>query len=121
MEEKDIFFILIQIDEAHTPLWPQGGIRLGIPQESAEDRRARAAEFAAAELPVCDRFMVLVDPWENPFAERYRAWPDKYVLLDRDHCVKAKSTYGAHADALLDVDCVDLIHSLYVPLNFKQC
>ena len=111
MAEKDIFFILIQIEEAHTALWPQGRIRLGIPHASAEDRRDRAAAFAAAELP-SDRFMVLVDPWANPFAERYHAWPDKYVLLDRSHCVKAKSTYGAHADALLDMDCVDLIHAL---------
>ena len=112
METKDIFFILIQIEEAHTALWPQGGIRLGIPHRSAEDRVARAAEFAATEVPASDRFLVLVDPWSNPFAEQFHAWPDKYVLLDRDHCVKAKSTYGAHADALLDIDCVDLIHSL---------
>lgn len=114
MAEKDIFFILVQIEEAHTALWPQGGIQLGVPHTSAEDRRARAAAFAAAEVPAAaaDRFLVLVDPWANPFAERFHAWPDKYVLLDRDHCVKAKSTYGAHADALLDLDCVDLIHAL---------
>ena len=111
MAEKDIFFILIQIEEAHTALWPQGGIQLGIPHASAEDRQARAAAFAATEVPT-DRFLVLVDPWTNQFAERYHAWPDKYVLLNRDHCVKAKSTYGAHADAILDVDCVDLIHAL---------
>jgi hypothetical protein len=111
MAEKDIFFILIQIEEAHTALWPQGGIRLGNPHASTEDRCDRAAAFAATEVPT-DRFLVLVDPWANPFAERYHAWPDKYVLLDRDQCVKAKSTYGAYADARLDMDCVDLIHML---------
>ena len=113
MKEKDIFFILIQIDEAHTPLWPQGEIALGIPQVDLADRAARAAKFADKEIVGMERnFMVCVDPWNNAFADRYRAWPDKYYLLGADGRVLQKSTYGAFADAALDLDCVDLIHSL---------
>ena len=113
MREKDIFFILVQIEEAHTAEWPQGGIQLGTPQTSIEDRICRAKEFATHELAGAeDCFTVIVDLWNNAFANRYRAWPDKYYLLDAERKVLAKSTYGAKKDALLDVDCVDLIRAL---------
>jgi hypothetical protein len=113
MVEKDIFFVLIQIEEAHTALWPQGVIKLGIPQHNQEDRRARAAAFAATIPEVAkDRFAVYVDTWSNSYANRYRAWPDKYYLFNAEKVVRAKSTYGAHADALIDHDCVDLILDL---------
>lgn len=111
MKEKDIFFILVQIEEAHTALCPQGVITLGIPQKNIEDRLERANTFASTEIP-SDRFMVVVDPWNNAFANRFRAWPDKYYLLDgRDNYkIIRKSTYGATKDAAVDIDCADLIY-----------
>jgi hypothetical protein len=113
MIEKDIFFILVQIEEAHTAEWPQGLIELGVPHADIEDRLGRANTFAARELAGCEAsFTVAVDPWNNAFANRYRAWPDKYYVLDAARKVIAKSTYGATKDALLDVDCVDLIRAL---------
>lgn len=111
MIEKDIFFILVQIEEAHTALWPQGVIELGIPQKDITDRCQRAIDFEKKDVCGNDRFLVVVDPWTNDFANRYRAWPDKYYLL-QDKKIVAKSTYGSKKDALLDVDCVDLIESL---------
>ena len=111
MEAKDIFFLLIQIEEAHTPAWPTGTITLGTLHADFADRCARATAFANEEVPT-DRFAVLVDPWHNSFANRYHAWPDKYVLLDSKRIIVQKSTYNAHREATLDVDCVDLILSL---------
>ena len=112
MAAKGIFFILVQIEEAHTAAWPTGTIALGVPQTGAADRIARAAAFAAAELPSA-HFAVLVDPWTNPFANRFRAWPDKYYLIDAvTRVVKEKSTYGVLKDAVIDKDCVDVLYSL---------
>ncbi len=113
MATKDIFFILIQIDEAHTAAWPQGVIKLGTPHKNIEDRCKRAQDFNS-EIIVgnSEHFKVLVDPWHNPFAECYSAWPDRYVLFDSARRVVAQSTYGAHKDAVIDVDCVDLIQRL---------
>jgi hypothetical protein len=112
MAAKGIFFLLVQIEEAHTPLWPTGIIKLGVPHVNIADRLARAATFAEAELPT-EHFKVLVDPWSNVFANRFRAWPDKYYLIETTHHkVKEKSTYGAHKDAVIDKDCVDVLYSL---------
>lgn len=110
MDAKDIFFILVQIEEAHTELWPQGVIKLGVPHVNLADRVSRANAFNNEEIVgSTEHFKVLVDPWNNAFANRYRAWPDKYYLFDVERKVVAKSTYGAHKDALIDEDCVDLI------------
>jgi len=111
MAGKGIFFLLVQIEEAHTPAWPTGTIRLGVPQTDLADRMSRAATFAATEVP-SEHFKVLVDPWTNSFANRFRAWPDKYYLVDDARIVKEKSTYGAHSDAVIDRDCVDVLYSL---------
>lgn len=112
MAVKGIFFILVQIEEAHTPFWPTGTIQLGVPHSDLADRLGRAATFAAAELP-SEHFKVLVDSWSNVFANRFRAWPDKYYLIETTHrIVKEKSTYGAHNDAVIDKDCVDVLYSL---------
>ena len=112
MAEKDIFFILIQIDEAHTAAWPQGVITLGIPQKDINDRCARAQALSEEIVGNSEHFKVLIDPWHNPFAERYSAWPDKYVLFDASRHVVARSTYGAYKDAVIDMDCVDLLQRL---------
>jgi hypothetical protein len=111
MTMKDIFFLLIQVEEAHTPAWPTALPKLGKPHIDLADRCARARDFAASEVP-SDRFTVYVDTWENTFATRFHAWPDKYVLLDEGRKVIAKSTYNAYREATLDLDCVDLILSL---------
>lgn len=111
MDEKRIAFLLIQIEEAHTPAWPTGTITLGIPHTDQADRRSRAAAFAAS-IADAKHFKVVVDPWTNTFANRFRAWPDKYYLLDADNKVQQKSTYGATQDAVIDIDCVDLLYLL---------
>jgi hypothetical protein len=112
MEAKDIFFLLIQIEEAHTPAWPTGTIILGTPHADFADRCASATAFSITEVPTDSPFQVLVDPWHKSFANRYHAWPDQYVLLDSKRTIVQKSTYNAHREATLDVDCVDLILSL---------
>lgn len=113
MAEKDIFFLLIQIEEAHTAAWPQGVIKLGVPHANIEDRLGKAREFNADKIVGNETFFkVIVDPWNNAFAERYHAWPDKYYLFDAGRKVIAKSTYGAYKDAVIDEDCVDLIYRL---------
>jgi len=112
MASKGIFFLLVQIEEAHTSLWPTGTIKLGVPHADLADRLDRAATFAATEVPA-ENFKVLVDTWSNMYANRFRAWPDKYYLIDTEHrTVKEKSTYGRHKDAVIDKDCVDVLYSL---------
>ncbi len=112
MKEKSIFFLLIQIEEAHTDKWPQGVITLGKNHSDFSDRVARAQKFVSEELPDDDCFKVMVDPWNNVFAETFQAWPDKYYLINKDKVVLKKSTYGQFKDAVIDCDCLDLIYLL---------
>jgi hypothetical protein len=122
MIKNNIFFILVQIDEAHSNLWPVGLENTPNPQSSFEDRLDRANNQMAIELQqymdenkIIDEefpFKLVVDGWNNIFAETFRAWPDVYHLIDSSMKVMAKSTYGKYADAVVDVDYVDLIKQL---------
>ncbi len=106
MKEHKISFILIQIDEAHSTKWPLGLPHTPTPQASIEERFQRAREFVEKDnVP----FTVLVDTWENSFDKLFRAWPDKYILVDKEMKLLAKSEYGKYSDALIDKDCYDLI------------
>jgi hypothetical protein len=109
MKEKKINFILIQIDEAHSTAWPNGLKSKTEPQKSLEERIQRANNFVKEEkVP----FTVLVDTWDNDFANKYKAWPDKYYCIDKNLKIIAKSEYGAVKDALINKDCIVLINEL---------
>lgn len=107
MKIHKIGFLLIQIDEAHSTAWPIGLENTPEPQKSYEDRVQRA-QFFAHELPV-ESFQLFIDGWDNQFAEKFRAWPDKYYCINNQYQVIAKSEYG---DALIKQECTDLILEL---------
>jgi len=106
MKEHKINFILIQIDEAHSTAWPIGLKNAPNPQKSLDDRIERALQFIKEDIPP---FEVLVDTWENDFANKYKAWPDKYYCIDKNLKIIGKSEYGANVDALINKDCCILI------------
>lgn len=109
MKKHKINFILIQIDEAHSSAWPLGLKNQVEPQKDLNDRIERAQKFKKEEnVP----FDVLIDTWENDFANKYKAWPDKYYCLDKDLKIIGKSEYGEKKDALINKDCIDLIKEL---------
>ena len=109
MKENKINFILIQIDEAHSTAWPIGLKNDIEPQKTLEERFERAREFIKNENPP---FEILVDTWKNNFAEKYKAWPDKYYCIDKNLIIISKSEYGKKGDALINKDCCDLIEEL---------
>ncbi len=111
MSEAGIKFLLIQIDEAHSTAWPIGLPNPIDPQKTFYDRIERANDFAMSNK-ITDPFKVMIDGWDNTFANRFRAWPDKYYLIDLSYKIIAKSEYGKRADALIDVDCITLISNL---------
>ena len=109
MKKNKINLILIQIDEAHSSAWPIGLKNQVLPQKDFKDRIERAQKFVKEEnVP----FEVLIDTWENDFANKYKAWPDKYYCLDNKMNIIAKSEYGENSDALINKDCCVLINEL---------
>lgn len=114
MHVKKIKFILIYIDEAHSNKWPIGLEVHPAPHTHIANRVARAQDFVQHHKTVLDSrvFSVFVDTWSNTFADTFRAWPDAYYHLDKDYTVLTKSEYGQKADALINVDCLDLVHAL---------
>ena len=109
MKEHKINFILIQIDEAHSTARPIGLKNAPNPQKSLDERVERALQFIKEDKPP---FEVLVDTWENDFANKYKTWPDKYYCLDKNLKIIGKSEYGANGDALINKDCCALIEEL---------
>jgi hypothetical protein len=104
MKEHNILFILIQIDEAHSDLWPTGLVNQPEPQKNIYDRLHRAQHFVKTEnVPL----QVYVDDWNNEFAECYRAWPDKFYGINKNKQIIAKSEYGT--DAKIMKDCIEVI------------
>lgn len=69
----------------------------------------RASEYVSKDKPP---FPVYIDTWEDNFEQTFRAWPDKFYMIDKEKRILAKSTYGARADALIDVDCVHIIRQI---------
>ncbi len=106
---KGIGIILIQIHEAHSTAWPTGLSEVVQPQTCIQDRLDRANKFIQTDKPL---YPVYVDTWDNTFEQTFRAWPDKYYLIDSEKKVLQKSTYGANADALIDIDCITLIRRI---------
>lgn len=109
MAEHGIYLILVQIDEAHSSAWPVGLENQPEPQKDIYDRLERANKFSVEELPP---FPVFVDQWTNDYAETYHSWPDKYYCVDKNFSIVQMSEYGEKSDALINVDCVDLIQDL---------
>jgi hypothetical protein len=109
MIEKNIVFILIQIDEAHSSDWPAGLLDEVDSQKNIEERLERANSFVfangleAIKIP----FPVYVDTWENTFANTYRAWPDKFYCFDSNLKVVYKSEYKK--DGKIVKDCTEII------------
>jgi len=110
-KQKDIKVILIQIDEAHSSEWPVALEKQPSPQRSLSDRLSRANYFIKQYNPP---YQVCVDGWDNQFAELYRAWPDKYHLIDQNRILISKSEYGLYGnqEALIIEDCTELIEKL---------
>ncbi len=106
---KGIGVILIQIHEAHSTAWPTGLAKVVQPQTCIQDRLNRANQFIQTDKPL---YPVYVDTWDNTYELTFRAWPDKYYLIDTDKRVLQKSTYGANSDALIDIDCITLIRQM---------
>ena len=119
MSEKNIKFLLVQINEAHSSAWPVGLPDQPEPHKCYRDRESRAKEFVEKDLKTKtdqklseDPFIVRVDGWDNLADNTFRLWPDKYYLIDRDYKVLAKAEYGRDADALINVDCIEVLHDL---------
>ena len=104
-------FFLIQIDEAHSSAWPVALPNQPEPQRNIGERLERANEFVLVDNPP---FPVYVDTWSNEFAETYHAWPDVYYTFGPDLKITHMSTYATthNVDALIDVDCVELIKQM---------
>lgn len=111
MKEKQIKFLLVQIDEAHSSAWPIGLPETPEPQKSFNERIERCNTFVSKHH-INEPFSVLIDGFDNKFGNMFRAWPDKYYLVDNNYQVIAKSEYGSKSDALINVDCVDIIMDL---------
>jgi hypothetical protein len=123
LHDNNIFVILIQIDEAHSTAWPMAindtlKVEQPNPQKSIEDRFIRAKYFVDTYHPPLP---VYVDTWNNDFAERFRAWPDKYHCINKDFEVIAKSEYhvGSSEDedddskeATVIEDCTEVLEKL---------
>jgi len=113
LKKNNISIILIQIDEAHSNAWPLGinnllGVEEPEPQKIFEDRVARANYFVENYHPP---YTVMIDVWNNDFAEMFRAWPDKYHFIDDNFEIIAKSEYHTDGDndALIMEDCTRVL------------
>lgn len=117
MSKKHIKFLLVQINEAHSSAWPLGLYNQPEPHKCYKDRVERAKEFINNDLKQSDNltnnpFIVRVDGWDNLADDALRLWPDKYYLVDNNYKVLAKAEYGRDADALINVDCIELLDDL---------
>ena len=127
MHSKNIKFLLVQINEAHSSAWPAGLPDQPEPQKCYNDRLDRAIKFSEEDCSrtsvnsctdnsctdnsCTESFILRVD--ESYFFDNtFRAWPDKYYLIDKQYKVIAKSEYGMKKDGLINVDCLDLLNQM---------
>ena len=107
MKKNNIGLLLIQIEEAHTTKWPLGFQDHPINHETFENRVFRANEFK-------NKFSqfenVYVDGWDNNFENTYQAWPDRFVLIDKDLKILEKSEYSM--DAVIINDYANIIEQM---------
>lgn len=115
-KKKSIKIILVQIEEAHSSAWKLPinalfGEKDVESQKNMKERIQRANYFA-------DKYQlsyeIYIDSWENEFSNLFRAWPDKYHLIDENLCVIKKSEYGTEGinDARIKEDYIDIINLL---------
>jgi hypothetical protein len=91
LKKNNINVIMVQIEEAHTDLWPIGQDYLPKNHKDFDDRIERANSFIKEyDCP----YPVYVDGWDNRFERVFRAWPDKYYFIDENKIVLNKSEYG---------------------------
>ena len=110
LEEIGVRLILIQIHEAHSDAWPVGLANQPSVQRSFQDRIERANRFAIEHQVPYD---IYIDGWDDRFEQEFRAWPDRYFLVDLEGLVVTMtSTYNKRQDALVDYDCLELVHDL---------
>ena len=110
--------ILVQIDEAHSTAWPMALQNQPEPQQTLTDRIKRAKHFVETYNPPYD---VYIDGWKNKFANKFRAWPDKYHCIDDNLCVVAKAEYHSEyeMEAVVVEDYSVLLERLIVKMNEK--
>ena len=112
LQEIGVRLILIQIHEAHSDAWPVGLKDQPTVQQSFQDRVERANRFAIEHKVPYD---IYIDGWDDQFEQGFRAWPDRYFLVDlNDHnpVITRTSTYNMKMDALVDYDCQELVYDL---------
>ncbi len=104
--------ILVQIQEAHTKLWPLGMTNHPDLQKTFSDRVERANIFKDKyKIP----YKIVIDPWGDIFENIYHAWPDKYYLIGTDHRVITKSEYNM--GAIVVNDYADFLESELLDLD----
>lgn len=107
LKKKNINVILIQIDEAHSDAWPMAidhllNVESTQPHKTFEDRIKRANFFIQKYNPP---YPVYIDGFDNDFAEKFRAWPDKYHCIDNKLNIIAKSEY--HHDEIKEATIIE--------------
>ena len=116
LKRCNINVILIQLDEAHSSAWPMGLKEQPDPQTDFKCRMDRAKLFV--EKYNCP-FNVYVDGWDNMFENTFRAWPDKFYLVDFDsdndeYIIECKSEYNGKGEkeAVIIYDYVNVLEDL---------
>lgn len=99
MKINNIGLILVQIEEAHTIKWPLGFSDHPSNHHTFEDRVERANEFVN-QFPEFEN--VYIDGWTNDFEQTYQAWPDRFVLIDKNLIILEKSEYSSNAVIIND-------------------
>ncbi len=115
MASAGLSLTLVYISEAHSDLWPIGGLEDGPHrpiQKSFEDRVGRLEEFLTGLTPKqregAKHIRWMVDVWTPPkedgtwdytypsFENLFHAWPDCFVLVDKEKRLLEDSTYGTN-------------------------
>ena len=104
MRANNIGLILVQIEEAHTIKWPLGFTDHPENHHTFDDRILRANEFVN-KFPEFEN--VYVDGWTNDFEQTFQAWPDRFVLVNKDLMILEKSEYSM--DAIIINDYANII------------
>jgi len=117
VREHNINIILVQVSEAHSDQWPVYideifGVKQPKPHQTFADRVSRANFFVEEYNPP---YPVYIDNWSNTFENKFRAWPDKYHIVDSALKVIAKAEY--HTDKMNEAkvveDYVDLLNKWF--------
>lgn len=98
MKQNNIELILIQISEAHTDKWPIGLIDHPTQHINFEEKILKAQYFNN-KFPY---FNIYIDSLENEFENSYQAWPDKFVLINKDKFILDNSKYSINAIIIND-------------------